>query len=194
MSHVTDETSPPGAGSSVLVVAGTTAVAVATLAWSWRRFGPASRRFAFVAVWMPMTWLGVVSRVLTPHLPQRYHRLRESELGGARLYELLGVRFAKAVLRRGPLARFNPHLHLPAEPTPERIGRLDQRMRDAEASHTILFVATLGAALVARARGHRSAARWMLVWNVVMNGYPVMLQRYNRGVLADRYGSTPVGP
>lgn len=181
---------PPATGPRVLAVTGATAVAGATLTWSWRRFGPASRRFAFVAVWAPMTWLGVVSRYLTPRLPERYHRLRDAELGGAQLYELLGVRVAKAALRRGPLARFNPHLHLPAEPTPERICRLDQRMRDAEASHAILFVATLGAALVARARRHRSAARWMLAWNVVMNGYPVMLQRYNRGVLADRYGST----
>lgn len=179
----------PGRGARAAGVLGATAAAAATLVWSWRAVGPGSRRFAFVAVWAPMTWLGVVSRVLTPRLPEPYHRLRTWELGGARLYELLGVRVAKSALRRGPLARFNPGLHLPSDPTPERIAQLDQRMRDAEASHALLFAATSGLALAQRARGRRSAARWMVLWNVVMNGYPVMLQRYNRGVLATRFAT-----
>jgi hypothetical protein len=178
----------------VLAVAGATAVAGAVLTWSWRALGPGSRRFAFVAVWAPMAWLGTISRFVTPRLPGRYHELRAFERGGARAYELLGVRVAKAALRRGPIARFNPDLHLPAEPTPARLARLDQRMRDAEASHAILFVATIGTAVVARIRGHRSAARWMVLWNVVMNGYPVLLQRYNRGRLAARFddGRSPI--
>lgn len=170
-----------------LALAGATGVAAAVIAWTWRAFGPGSRRFAFVAVWAPMAWLGTISRIVTPRLPERYHRLRPFEQGGARLYELAGVRLAKAALRGGPIARFNPDLHLPAEPTPERIAHLDQRMRDAESSHAILFVATAGAAAGAAGRGRWRAARWMLVWNVVMNGYPVMLQRYNRGRLAARF-------
>ena len=48
----------------------------------------------------------------------------------------------KALLRRGPLSWFNPDLHLPAERTSEALARLDRRMRDAEASHAILAVAT----------------------------------------------------
>jgi hypothetical protein len=49
-------------------------------------------------------------------------------------------------------------------------------MRDAEASHFILFVA-------------------MLLFDVLFNGYPVMLQRYNRAVLSRRYSLTPTdGP
>ena len=178
-----------GAASTVLVVAGATAVAGAVVAWSWKAFGPRSRRFAFVAVWAPMTWMGTISRVVTPRLPDRAHELRRFERGGARLYELLGVRAVKALLRRGPMAIFNPGLHLPGEPTPERIAQLDQRMRDAEASHAVVFVATLGAAAVAWTRGWRTTARRMVVWDLLLNGYPVMLQRYNRGLLAGRFGS-----
>jgi hypothetical protein len=36
-----------------------------------------------------------------------------------RVYQRLGVRLVKLLLRRGPLAAFNPDLHLPAERTPE---------------------------------------------------------------------------
>lgn len=179
--------------TGALAVGGATAVALAVLGWSWRAFGPGSRRFAVVSVWAPMVWLGTISRVVTPRLPAGWHELRGFERGGGRIYELLGVRVAKATLRRGPLARFNPDLHLPAERTPERIAHLDQRMRDAEASHTILFLVTTGVAVVARFAGARTAARWMLAANIVMNGYPVMLQRYNRGVLAAKTATRPSG-
>jgi hypothetical protein len=191
--HAAEVAAPePAAGGearTALVVASATVVAGAVLAWTWRRFGPHSRRFAFVAVWAPMAWLGTISRVITPRLPDRFHRLRGFERDGGRIYERLGVRAAKALLRRGPIATFNPGLHLPVEATPERIARLDQRMRDAEAAHALLFVATVGLAVGARARGARTAARWMLLWNVVMNGYPVMLQRYNRAQLARRFST-----
>jgi hypothetical protein len=179
----------PGTARPILVVGGTTAAAVAVLAGSWRAFGPTSRRFAFVAVWAPMTWLGTISRVVTPSLPARFHELRPFEHDGARFYELLGVRVIKTLVRQRPLAVFNPDLHLPHEPTPERIAHLDRRMRDAEASHGLLFVATLATAAAARACGWRSTARWMLAWDIVLNGYPVMLQRYNRGRLAGRFGA-----
>lgn len=186
---------PPHRRAPALLVTGATAITGAVLAASWRTFGPASRRFAFVAVWAPMAWLGTISRVVTPRLPARIHELRPFERGGARIYELLGVRVVKAALRRGPLAAFNPDLHLPTDPTPERIAQLDQRMRDAEASHGLLFVVTLVAAGAARARGWSRTARWMVAWDVVLNGYPVMLQRYNRGRLATRFptdGAIPV--
>lgn len=174
-------------------IAGATAAAVALVTWVHRRFGPDSRTFAFVAVWAPMAWLGTISRLVTPRLPDAWYRLRPVEASG-RIYERLGVRAAKAMLRRGPLARFNPRLHLPGDPTPGRLRELEGRMEDAEATHVILFVATLGAAGHAAASGRRSAARWMLLWNVVMNGYPTLLQRYNRALLHARYpGQLPAG-
>ncbi|MCZ7628999.1 MAG: hypothetical protein M5U19_07990 [Microthrixaceae bacterium] len=63
--------------------------------------------FALLVVWLPMTWLGTMSRLVAPRLPDRFHRLHAFELNG-RLYEMLGVRLFKRLLRRGPLAAFNP--------------------------------------------------------------------------------------
>lgn len=157
------------------------------LGWSYRAFGPRSTWFALLVVWLPMTWLGTISRLTTPRMPERYHRLRHFESDG-RVYELVGVRAVKFVLRRGPLSWFNPELHLPADRTPEHVAHLDQRMRDAEASHAILFVATLAVVAHALVRGWWSAAGWTLLFDVLVNGYPVMLQRYNRARLARRFG------
>ena len=61
-------------------------------------------------------------------------------------------------------------------------------MRDAEAAHFLLLMATLGVVLHAAARGWWPAALLTLVFDVLVNGYPVMLQRYNRVLLQRRYG------
>jgi hypothetical protein len=167
-----------------------TAVVVATLLWSLRVFGAHSAAFSFFVVWLPMTWLGTVGRLWTPRLPQQCHDLRSFERSG-RIYELLGVRVVKAILRRGPLAVFNPRLHLPPEPSAGNVARLEQSMRDAEASHAILLVLTLGIVVHAAARGWWTAAWCTLLFDVLVNGYPVMLQRYNRALLARRFPSSP---
>jgi hypothetical protein len=168
-----------------ILLAGMTVVALALLVWSRQAFGARSAVFAFVVVWLPMAWLGVVSRFWRPRLPAGYHALHRLERDG-HLYERVGVRLFKRLLRRGPLAAFNPDLHLPVEPTATNLTHLDQRMRDAEASHFILLVLTFGVVVHAAARGWWGAAAWTVVFDVLLNGYPVMLQRYNRALLGRR--------
>lgn len=163
-----------------------TVVAVAVLVAGVRLLGAAGAAFAFLVVWAPMTWLGTVSRVVPVRLPRRFHELRGFERDPS-WYERVGVRIAKRLLRRGPLAVFNPGLHLPAERSPEQLARLEQRMNDAEASHFVLLVATLGVAVNAAVRGWWLAAGLTLLFDVLMNGYPVMLQRYNRALLHARF-------
>ena len=175
-----------------ILVAGATAVAAVLLIGAARALGTAGVGFAFLVVWLPMAWLGTVSRFVRPQLPGAYHDLRAFEWDG-RLYERLGVVGAKRLLRRGPLAVFNPDLHLPVDRTRESLARLDRRMRDAEASHFLLLVATLGVVAHAVARGWWGAAGWTLLFDVLLNGYPVMLQRYNRTLLGKRYSLSLTG-
>lgn len=175
-----------------LLTAAATAVAAAVLLSGVRLLGATSALFAFLVVWVPMTWLGTVSRFFQPRLPQRCHEPRDFERDPW-LYELLGVRLVKRLLRRGPLAVFNPGLHLPVERSPERPAGLEQKMKDAEASHAVLLVATLGVVIHAAARGWWVAAGLTLLFDVLMNGYPVMLQRYNRVLLRRRFPTMQAG-
>jgi hypothetical protein len=172
-------------GKSVLV-AGATVAAAALLLLGVHLLGASSAAFAFVVVWVPMAWLGTVGRVVRPRLPSGWHELRHVERD-PRLYERLGVKGVKRLLRRGPLAAFNPGLHLPPERSPQHLAELEQRMKDAEASHLILLVATLGVVVNAAARGWWLAAGLTLLFDVLVNGYPVMLQRYNRARLQARF-------
>jgi len=175
-----------------LAAAVVTVAVVTSLIWVVRVLGADGVEFAFAVVWLPMTWLGTVSRIATPRLPAAYHDLRRFERDG-RAYELVGVRAVKWLLRRGPLAVFNPDLHLPAAAcrTAASLARLDQRMRDAEASHALLLVLTAGVAVHAAWRGWWAASAWTLLFDVLVNGYPVMLQRYNRAYLTRRYPNGP---
>jgi hypothetical protein len=166
----------------MLLVVSATAVAVALLIWTGDALGVSSAGFAFLVVWVPMTWLGTISRAVQPRLPRSYHELREFERDG-QIYELVGIRAAKWMLRRGPLAVFNPDLHLPEKRTSERLAQLEQRMRDAESSHAILLVATVAVAIHAAVRGWWTSSGLILIFDLLMNGYPVMLQRYNRARL-----------
>jgi Glycosyl-4,4'-diaponeurosporenoate acyltransferase len=174
-----------------LLVAGATTCMAVLLAWSLRVFGARSARFAFLVVWLPLAWFALLGRVLAGRpvlrLPAQVHALRAFERDG-RVYELLGVRVAKWLLRRGPMAVFAPGLHLPAEPTPATLAGLDERMRQAEALHEILLVVTLAVVVNAAVRGWWGAAGWTFLFNVLANGYPAMLQRYNRALLAQRFG------
>ena len=176
-----------------LLLAGVTIGMAALAAWSRRAFGARSARFAFLVVWLPLAWFALLGRALAGRpvlrLPAQVHALRAFERDG-RVYELLGVRVAKSLLRRRPLAVFAPDLHLPAEPTPATVADLDERMRQAEALHEILLVVTLAVVVNAATRGWWGAAGWTLLFNVLANGYPAMLQRYNRALLAQRFGHT----
>ena len=171
---------------SGLLVAFTAAAGCGAVGWAAHAFGADTVAFAFLVVWVPMAALGTVSHFVTIRLPAAWHRLRSWEVG-TRVYELLGVRGAKRLLRRGPLAVFNPHLHLPAAPTASGLEALERRMCEAEASHMVLFVLSVGVALNAAAHGWWAAAAWTMVFDMLMNGYPVMLQRYNRVLLRRRY-------
>jgi hypothetical protein len=56
-------------------------------------------------------------------------------------------------------------------------------MRAAEAAHVILFWVVAAASCVPFARGWYDAAGWWMLFNLLCNGYPVLLQRYNRARL-----------
>jgi len=53
-------------------------------------------------------------------------------------------------------------------------------MRKAESGHVIIFMLMLAFIAYALLSGWFDAAGWMLLFNVIINGYPIMLQRYNR--------------
>ena len=97
------------------------------------------------------------------------------------LYRWLGVGLIKRVVetRMWPLLNFQ-------EPPPkpknreELLVRIELSTKGAEVCHGATFILAFLVALLLLAVGQSPEAMWIVAFNVLLNGYPVMLQRVNR--------------
>ena len=149
------------------------------IVWSWDAFGFRSPVFAFLVTWLAMSWIALVGRLVQFSFASKYYDPQPFERRGY-LYEWLGIRLFKRLVRRGPLAMFSPTLRLPQEQTTPALLALDNEMRKAETGHVIIFVLLFGFVGYALLQGWLDAVVWLLAFNILINGYPIMLQRYNR--------------
>ena len=108
--------------------------------------------------------------------PERYFRPRAIERPW--LYEWIGVRLFKRAMRSRLYRRINPDFRL--RDGRRGLARLREALDSSEAAHAVLFLIVAALAAVAMAVAWFDAAGWLMFWNVLLNGYPVMLQRYNR--------------
>jgi len=89
------------------------------------------------------------------------------------------------LVKRMVANRIWPMLHgleLPPKPKNREdfLIRVELSTKGAEVCHGATFVLALCVSLLCLATEWKSAAIWILVFNVALNGYPVMLQRSNR--------------
>lgn len=156
-----------------------TAVALCLIAWTWNAFGAGSALSALLVVWLVMSWIALVGQVVHLSLAPSYYRIRSFEDAG-QVYEHLGIRPFKKLVRRGPLSIFSPTLRFPKDKNLTALLGLEGEMRKAEAGHVIAFLLLLVYGGYLLISGWLGVAIWALVFNILVNGYPIMLQRYNR--------------
>lgn len=162
----------------VLFTAATIAAAY-LIFWSLDAFGFRSPITAFLVNWLAMSWVAIAGQAVHFSFPLSYYDIHAFERTG-RVYERLGIRLFKKLVRRGPLAVFSPTLQFPKEKTVPALRQLDHEMRKAETGHVFIFLLMLVFSSYALLRGWFDAVAWLLAFNVIINGYPIMLQRYNR--------------
>jgi hypothetical protein len=169
----------------ILVIASTSVVVVYLVGWSAEAFGVRSPLFAFLANWLVMAWGAITGQVWELLLPAGYYRLRAFESDGG-VYEYLGIRWFKKLVRHGPLTVFAPTLRSKRKitelPRAELIT-LQREMCKTETGHLAIGLVAALMAGYALLRGWWDAAGWLLLFNILINAYPVMLQRYNRARL-----------
>ena len=169
-----------------------TIVAIVLLLWSLDSFGFRSPIFAFLVNWLVMSWVAVAGQVVHFSFAPGYYTIKPFERTG-QVYERLGIRLFKRLVRRGPLALFSPTLHLPRDKTVPALRKLETEMRKAETGHVLASLVTLLFAGYALLQGWFDAVAWLLAFNILINGYPVMLQRYNRMKLQELILQQEVG-
>ena len=112
------------------------------------------------------------------HLPRFLVAVRPLE---PVLYRWLGVGFVKRIVatRLWPLMNGQEPPPKPSNPQ-ELLVRIDLSTRGAEVCHGATFMLVFLVALFLLAVGQLPEAGWIVAFNVLLNGYPVMLQRANR--------------
>jgi Glycosyl-4,4'-diaponeurosporenoate acyltransferase len=146
--------------------------------WGARAFGR-SVVFAFAVNWVLMMWaIMFASSVVPLRLPAQYYATRPFEKAG-RLYDLLGVRWYRRALRRF-LWSANPAL-LRSQPAARET--MIERTKDAETGHLFILLIITGITVWALASGWWDAAGWLLLFNLLHNGYPVLSMRQLRARL-----------
>jgi hypothetical protein len=169
----------------ILIITTATAALVYLVGWSAQAFGVHSAMFGFLANWLVMAWGAITGQVWEFWLPTGYYQLRTFENKG-RVYEYLGIQWFKKLVRRGPLSIFAPNLHtqrkIPSQSKAE-LTNLQREMCKTETGHLMIGVMVILMAGYTSIKGWWDAAGWLLLFNIPINVYPVMLQRYNRARL-----------
>ena len=139
-------------------------------------FGPRGPAVALMVNLFLLFEVSGFSQVLRLPMPEWY--LRTWPLERVWMYEWLGIRAFKQLMRSQIYRRINPDFRLIGGRS--GLAELRAAMDGAEVAHALAFM--VAATLAAGAIFLRwfDAAGWLTFFNVLFNGYPVMLQRYNR--------------
>jgi hypothetical protein len=162
---------------SLIIITG---IALALIVWTFVSFEFRGPIFAFLINWLVMSWVAMMGQFVTfPLLPSTYYEIKPFEQSG-QVYERLGIFIFKKIVRRGPLTVFSPTLRFSNKRTVSSLRTLENEMRKAETSHLAIFFVILLLVGYALLKGWLDAVAWLLLFNILFNGYPVILQRYNR--------------
>ena len=143
------------------------------VAWFAHDVGLNRVMFAFWLNWLLMFWAYAIHRTNTVKLTGKYFHIRPIE---KKIYRFLGVKYYQRMLRRVNI--FNPELHL--KDGRSGLAKLEQTTRDTEQAHALICIIVLGFTLYALFQQWWLTAFWYFLFNMLFNGYPVMVQRYNR--------------
>ena len=134
------------------------------------------------AVFVNFIFLAVATALTTalelPLLPQSYFAPKQLE-GNGRIYRWTGLVAFVSVLRLIGWERLW-RKQTPIRSDLDALRAYADGTRGAEAIHVVAGVCTLGLTLSIALRYTLIATKWLWLVNVLVNLYPVMLQRYNR--------------
>jgi Glycosyl-4,4'-diaponeurosporenoate acyltransferase len=157
-------------GLRILVLAG-----IVLLSMMVRSSAPA---LALMLVWGPMGLVYILFSRGALRLPRFLVPVKRIE---PRFYRWLGVGLVKRIVttRMWPMLNgFGPPDKLRAGQ--EALDRAELTMIGAEVCHGTLFILMFPVALYFLSVGRISEVFWILLFTLVLHGYPVMLQRVNR--------------
>ncbi|QJW90501.1 hypothetical protein HNV11_14495 [Spirosoma taeanense] len=157
---------------AVLLVAALTIVAVAM----WR--GMNSFVFAWILNFMLMMVVLSFTQTFKPQLASTYYRPQPWEADG-KVYTWLGVNVYRKLLVWVGWEKANKATN-PVKKKLDALTHLEYTSRQSEFGHLIIFFAVLAVTLLVGVTSGLSETVWLISLNVLLNLYPIFVQRYNR--------------
>ena len=156
----------------VLLIVGCTIVGVAL----WQ--GITSFVFAWVLNFMLMMAVLYYTQTYKPRLASRYYHLKKWEAGG-RIYKWLGIHGFRKVLVWMGWEKINKASN-PVNKSLVALKHLEYGTRQSEFGHLIIFFTVLAITLFVGFYFGVKQTFWLLILNILLNAYPIWVQRYNR--------------
>lgn len=138
--------------------------------------------FAWVLNFLLMMCVLMFTETLKSPLTSSYYNQKGWEKGG-KVYETLGINLFRKVLVWVGWEKLNKKSN-PVEKDTNSLTQLHYKTRQSELGHLIILGIVLGFTIFVAYKYGVLASLWLFVLNIVLNLYPIFLQRYNRPRLA----------
>jgi hypothetical protein len=134
--------------------------------------------YAWALNFLLMMWVSAFVEVLKSPLASTYYHEKEWEQKG-RIYELIGINYFRKLLVligwEKVIRKSNP-----IEKSTTTLVNLHHQTKKSEFGHLIIWYIVLCFTVVVAFQFGVLKSIWLLILNILLNLYPVLLQRYNR--------------
>ncbi len=134
--------------------------------------------FAWVLNFMLMMFVLMFTETLKSACTSNYFKEQNWEQKG-KIYEQLGIHFFRKLLVIVGWEKLNKKEN-PVKNNLAALVHLEYRTKQSELGHLIIFFIVGGFAIYVAIRYSFSASAWLIFLNLLLNFYPILLQRYNR--------------
>lgn len=134
--------------------------------------------FAWVLNLMLMMFVMLFTETLKPSLNADYYKEKVWEKRG-KIYEQLGIHLFRKLLVIIGWEKLNKKAN-PVQKNIDALIHLEQQTKKSEYAHIIIFFIVTGFTIYVAIQYSFLEAGWLLFLNIILNVYPVLLQRYNR--------------
>ncbi|MES2514986.1 MAG: hypothetical protein V4580_12615 [Bacteroidota bacterium] len=115
---------------------------------------------------------------LKSNLISSYYNQKRWERQGT-TYEYIGINFFRKLLVVIGWEKLNKKTN-PVEKNPKALTHLHYRTKQSELGHLIIFFIVFGFTIFSAFKFGIIESLWLMGLNIILNLYPVFLQRYNR--------------
>lgn len=134
--------------------------------------------FAWMLNFVLMMCVFFFTETLKSELKSKYYSEKEWEKKG-KIYESFGVNFFRKVLVWIGWEKLNKKAN-PVEKNLKALLHLEYRTKQSELGHLIIFFIVMGFTINVAVTFGLLTSLWLFILNIVLNLYPIVLQRYNR--------------